>query len=134
MRTYDRDTFVRARAAWEEGEFGSAWSELRRLAWERGFPFPPAGTKWDDRDDPEPSQRAIIHRALVDRPRDTIATVARSRSWGQVVAGILQTEDRLREDADLVDREAEYDRTERPTYREAVMSIAGILERIEASR
>lgn len=132
MRTYDRETYLRARAAW--ADYGSEWDELRRIAWERGFPYPPSGSPFDDRDDPEPSQRAIIYRALLDRPRTTWATVARARSWNQVVSGILQTEERIREDADLGEREAEYERAERPTYRESITSLAAILERIEASR
>lgn len=132
MRTYDAATYRSAREAWSD--FGPEWNEVRRLSWDRGYPYPPSGTRWDDRDDPEPSQRAIVYRALIDRPKDTVAIVARSHSWSQVVSGILQTEGRIREDAALLDRESDLEREERPSHREAVMSIADILARIEASR
>lgn len=127
-RTYDRATFEACRDAWTD--FGMEWDELRRLSWDQGYPYPPSGTRWDDREDDEPSQRAIVYRSLLDRPRDTATIVGRSRSWHQVVAGILQTEGRLREDIALDEKGDEYDRAERPSHREAVTSIAAIVRRI----
>lgn len=133
-RTYDRETYLGAKASWDEGEFGPEWAAARRLSWDRGFPFAPSGTRWDDREAENPSVRAIVYAALEDRPKDTLEIIGRSHSWGQVVSAIVQTEGRLREDIELAEREAAYEREERTTYREAVQSLASILGRIESSR
>lgn len=134
MRTFSRSDWLAAQEAWAEGDFGPAWSPLRELARNAGYIYPPAGTKHDDRDAGEPSQRAIVWRALEDNPTEVRRIVASSRSWSQVVDRIIGLEARLREDAGYRDRDAEYDRAERPTYTEAVTSIARILDRIEASQ
>lgn len=132
-RSYDRATFQAATAAWDDGAFGWEWAEVRRIAGERGFLYPPAGSEHDDRDSDEPSQRAIIYAALRDNRSKVIGLVARSHSWSQVVDKIIGLEVRLREDADLSERDAEWDRERRPTYREAVQSIAAIVARIGES-
>lgn len=131
MKTYDRDTFVRARAAWDEGAFGPAWSELRRISWERGFPFPPAGTEWDSVEDAEPSQRAIVWHWLEDRPVETTATVARSWSWSQVVRALMGMAERVRDDVDLAEREDAWDRDHnRARPRDDTLALAAILRRL----
>lgn len=131
--TYDRATFLAAQRAWAEGDFGPAWRRFRDLAAERGYLYPPSGTKHDDRDAENPSQRAIIWRAIEDNPGELERIVRRSRSWSQVVDGIIGLEDRLREDAGYVEREAAWDRDHRPTYREAVQSLGAILGRVADS-
>jgi hypothetical protein len=133
MRTYDRTTYLQAVAAWGDGQFGSEWADLRRLSWDRGYPYPPAGTVHDDREVENPSQRAIVYRALVDNPTELGRIVGRSKSWSQVVDQIIGLETRLREDADYVDRESDAEREERPTYGEAVTSLKAVLDRMASS-
>jgi hypothetical protein len=131
MRTYDRDTFLGAREAW--ADFGPEWAEVRRLSWDRGYPYPPAGTKHDDRDDENPSQRAIVYRALEDNPTELRRIVGRCRSWSAVVDQVIGLESRLREDADYADRESDAEREDRPTYGEAVTSLKAVLDRMASS-
>lgn len=134
MRTYDRATFLAAQQAWDTGGFGWQWRRIREIASDRGMLFPPAGSRHDSRDAAEPSQRSIVWRALEDNPAELERIVRRSSSWSQVVDKIIGMESRLREDAGIVDGDAEWERGQLPTHREAVMSVARILARMDESR
>jgi hypothetical protein len=134
MKTYDRDTFLRARRLWDEGEFGWQWQAIRRQAAERGFIFPPNGTIHDDREAENPSQRAVVWRALQDNPTRLTTIVSRSRSWNDVVRMVIGMEDTLRVDADELARDEAWSRRDDPDHREAITSLARILERIEEAR
>jgi len=128
VRTYDRETYQRMREAW--ADFGVEWTAARQACANAGYPFPPSGSRWDDRDDPEPSQRAIVYRALEYRPLHTLDTIRTSRSWSGVVKKILAEEDRLRDDATYRERDAEWDKDGRPSGYEATVSIKRLLDRI----
>lgn len=130
MRTFDRDTFLRAQAMWDDGSFGWRWQTIRRIAAARGFIFPPNGTQHDDRDADPPSQRAIIYRALHDNPTNVEVIVRRSTSWGQVVDGIIGLERRMADEADEADRDDAWSRKDEPTGRQAASSLKAILNRI----
>lgn len=134
MRTFDKETYLAAKRAWDTGGFGPQWREVRAISWEYGYPYPPSGDPYDDRDDPEPSQRAIIWRALDYRPIGTIAIVRESRSWHEVVERIIAEEHRLKGEADHHDELASEERASRPTHRDAVSALAEILKRIDDSR
>jgi hypothetical protein len=134
MRTFDRTTFLAARLAWETGEFGWQWQHYRRIAAERGYIFPPTGTRHDDREAASPSQRAIVWAAIEENPTELERIVRRCSSWSQVVDQIIGMEARLAEDAGLTESDARWEREHRPVHREAVTSIAAVLERIAASR
>lgn len=96
-RTYDRTTYESARAAWDNGTWGSArWDAIKAISWERGFPYPPTGEIDDDPEAMSPSRRAIIALAMKDRPTSTTAIVMRSRSWTEVVGRIIEAESILR--------------------------------------
>lgn len=133
MTTYSRATYQEAQAAWADGDYGWQWQAIRRIAADRGFLYPPSGSAHDDRDAEQPSQRAIVWRALQDNPTATEAIVRRSRSWSQVVDQIIGLELRLRDEAGLTERDAAWGRDD-PTHRESVLSLASILGRIEDSR
>ncbi len=133
MRTYSRETYIGAKAAWDDGQFGPEWREVRRISWARGFPYPPEGTREDDREVENPSQRAIIWQALDWRPEKTVEIVRTSKSWWQVVERIMAQEEGLREDADIGQKEADYERAERPEGREAVQALGRIFTRISDS-
>ena len=102
-RTYKADTFLKAKEEWRS--FGPEWDRIRAAAAQSFSVFPPAGTELDDRDAESPSQRAIVYRALMDRPRETEAIVRRSSSWSEVVTRIFAAESRLREELGIADAE-----------------------------
>lgn len=131
MRTYRREDWLASRELWDD--FDNEWRKVRELAAQRGFIYPPSGTRHDDRDDAEPSQRAIVYRALQDNPTELLAIVGRSSSWSGVVDRIIALEARLREDANYRDKDAEYDRDGRPTHVESAQALKRILDRIGAS-
>jgi len=112
MKTYDRDTYLRAKAAWDGGRFGDEWTELRRISWEQGYPYPPTGTPDDDPDAEEPSQRALIYQWLDARPRELTGIARRCRSWSQVIGQVVSMRERLQEDADYSEKDAAWDKRE----------------------
>lgn len=131
MRTFDRATFDAAQRSWDG--YGSEWQAIRRLAAEQGVIYAPEGTEWDDRDAASPSQRAIIWRALGDNPQKLTALVRRSRSWGQVVSGVIGMESNLRETADEADRDTAWIRKDEPDHRQSAMTLKAILGRLADS-
>jgi hypothetical protein len=130
MRTYRREDWVASQQAWDDGEFGYRWQAIRRLAADRGFIYPPSGTIHDDREVESPSQRAIVWRALEDNPGEVERIVRRSRSWHDVVDGIIGLEARLRVDADDETQVDDWEREQLPDHRESVMALSSILKRI----
>ncbi len=133
MRTFSRETFVESKAAWEAGEFSKEWEPYRAQAAERGFIYPPEGSRWDLWEDEEPSQRAIIYRAIEDTPRALTTAIGQSRSWFEVVRKLMADLERRREDADLAERELEWNSQYEPTPRQSTRLLADILGRIRDS-
>lgn len=131
MRTYDRDTFLRAKASWES--FDYEWKALRDTAASVGIIFAPEGSKWDDRDAEQPSQRAIVWRAMQDNPKKLDAIIKRSHSWGQVVGGIIGMEASLREDADDRLRDDAWDRQDEPNPQQSLLGIGSLFEKVAQS-
>lgn len=131
MKTFDRATFLAARKAWAEGGFGPEWRAVRRLAAERGFIYPPTGDRHDQRDDEEPSQRAIVYAAIEDTPRMLWVIIGRSSSWSQVVAQLIQLQGRLAEDAGLAEDDVRLARRGEPTREQAAERLRDILRRLE---
>lgn len=130
MRTYTRPDLDAARAAW--ADYGHEWSAIRAIMGERTI-FPPAGDSFDDRDDPEPSQRAIIWRSLDYRRESTLDLARHSKSWPELVGRILAAEGRLREDVALRERDTDWDRQFESSDREATKTLKQIIDRIGAS-
>lgn len=126
MRTYGRAAYLRAREVWAEGEFGSEWEPYRLAAGEQGYIFPPTGSRHDDREVGQPSQRAIIHRAIEDTPAWLLTVVGQSKSWSQVVAAIIANEGGLREDADYAEVDAEATKERRDPH--ALQPLRDLLE------
>lgn len=131
MRTYARDDWHRSSEAWRD--FGPRWAEVRQIAAARGMLFPPNGVAHDDREAAEPSQRAIIWRALEDNPAELKRILRTASSWSQVVDRIIGMEARLRAEAGDNERDAAWDRDQLPDHRTAAMSVAEILKRLEDS-
>ncbi len=128
MRTYSRSDFEAARAAWSD--FDGTWEFHRRLAADRGMLYPPSGTRWDDIDDPKPSQRAIVYRAMTDTPLALTEAIRASSSWSQVIHRLLLDIEHRREDASLAEKDAAWDRRQ---YRGPMEPIATIFGRLRDS-
>jgi hypothetical protein len=129
-KTYDAATFRRAKRAWSEGRFGSEWDEARRTSWERGFPLPPRGSYLDNpEEDEDQTQRSIVRRALDYRPEGTLDIIARSHSWGDVVAAVMGAEQRLHREADEAERQHDDERRRWPTRSEATRIQAALEQR-----
>jgi hypothetical protein len=131
MRTYVRADIEASRQAW--ADFGPEWSEYRRIAAERGMLYPPSGSPFDSWEDPEPSQRAIIYRAIEDTPKALREIVGSSWSWSQVIRKLMTDLERRREDADFRERDAEWAKLNDPSDRQATQTLGAILGRIGES-
>ena len=131
MRTYNRADWEAALQAWDDGQFSREWREFRHAAAMRGMIYPPEGTKWDSWEDDEPSQRAILIRAIRETPTMLMQAIANSRSWGDVIGYVIRRRDDLRAELDARERLIDFDA---PTHRQAVMSLGAILERLDDSR
>jgi hypothetical protein len=133
VRTYRRDDLEASRREWADGEFSEAWEPYRKLAAESGFIYPPEGTKWDSWEDDEPSQRALLYRAIEDTPKLLRRAIAQSRNWSQVLTIVLRERDRMRDDADLADKDDGWERQDEPDGKQATSIIGAILGRIRES-
>ncbi len=128
-RTYRREDLIAARRAWEGGEFGVEWQPYRELAAQYGLIFPPDGTRWDGWEDRQPSQRAIVFRAISDTPRLLRRLIIESTSWGQVVGRLMAAVDALRDEADLAELHADLERRGQPSRTEAMHRLDELLAR-----
>ncbi len=129
-KTYDRSTYAAARRAWAEGDFRDRrWHAIYRLAAERGYIYPPTGTVHDDRDEEQPSQRAIVYAAMCDTPVELERIMRRSSSWAAVVAQMISHVERLREDADRAQDDVDWERRGDPDPESAKKLLGSILRR-----
>lgn len=113
-RTVTRERWEAAQAAWAAGDFSDEWKPWRHLAaMKAGIVDPPTGTKWDDWTDDEPSQRAMLIRAIRETPEALRVAIARAPrpTWEAVLADVLGFRDRLGTDADQ--RQHEWDAARR---------------------
>lgn len=132
MKTYSREAWLEAQQAWKDAEFSSEWKPWRhKAAMECGIIYPPAGTKWDSWEDDNPSQRAILIRAIREQPGVLSGCFRGSKTWADVIAKLVRRRDEIREDQRylLVCREAD----EVPSHKDAAMTLKQIIARIEES-
>ena len=130
-RSYDRATYTAARKAWAEGDFRDRrWHAIYRLAAERCYIYPPTGTIHDDRDEEQPSQRAIVYAAMCDTPAELERIMRRSSSWSAVVAQLISHQDTLREDAGRAEDDAEWVKRGDPKRHEAAEAVRSILRHL----
>lgn len=131
MRTYSKAAFDEAQELWRVGRFSDEWKPYRHRAAMRGFIYPPDGDALDSWADDEPSQRAVLIRAIRETPTLLERAIDRSSSWGEVYSFVIR---HLNEDRDLseaADRETARLRLEaEPRSHQAVMSLKQILNRI----
>jgi hypothetical protein len=81
-------------------------------------------------DDAEPSQRALIHQWLEYRPSELARIARRCRSWSDVVRQVVSMRQRVEEDADFAEKDAEWERAARPTREQAAESLRSIMGRL----
>ena len=131
MRTFDRATFDQARGAWKAGEFGREWIPYRQAMAERGWLWPPAGTRHDDWGAEEPSQRAVIYQAIEERPKALMSAIGRSRSWSDAIAQLLADRRGQEETIRLAEDDARWERRDEATREQATEALRRILRRVE---
>jgi hypothetical protein len=134
VRTFLRAELDAANAAWASGDFSPEWRTIRHKAAMGGLIYPPNGTKWDSWEDDSPSQRAMVIRAIRETPALLERCVVGARSWSHVIERLNGVRDEWRSDLDERERDEAYLRRDDPDHREAVTSLAAILERIEGAR
>jgi hypothetical protein len=130
MRSFSRSDWDASQAAWRDGEFSDEWKGVRHQAAMRGMIYPPEGTRWDSWDDDEPSQRAMLIRAIRETPQLLATAISRSHSWGQVIEYVIKRRDDIRAELDERERDKARQRAEEAGPREAVASLKAILNRI----
>lgn len=130
VRTFSRAAWQEAQAAWDAGEFSDEWPPFRELAARHGMLYPPAGTRWDSWEDDQPSQRAILVRAIRDTPTVLRACIERSSSWSQVIEMLIAAIGDERQRATTRDDEIAARRRERPGRIAAMESYAEIARRM----
>jgi hypothetical protein len=108
MRTYDRETYVKAQQAWADIRL-VGWERIREAAAKSGMLFPPKGTRWDSWNDPQPSQVAKVEQARQENEPELLRIIRRSRSWNQVVGAVMAFEDHTRELAWIRTEDDEYE-------------------------
>lgn len=128
MRTYSRTDWLAARDAWDD--FSGEWTPYREAAAQRGMLYPPSGSRFDSWDDPKPSQRAILYRAMADTPAALMDAIHESRSWGEVVGKVMADMHDRREYVRMAEEDAAWARKQ---YRGPMQSIAEILTRFKDS-
>ncbi len=132
MRTYSRADWLAAQASWEG--FSPEWRELRHAMAMRGVIFAPAGSEFDSWEAGNPSQRAVLIRAIREQPTLLEGCAHGAKSWSDVIERLFRARDDWREEA--AEHEAELARLrleEREVNREAMVRIADIVATIGAS-
>lgn len=98
---YSRERWEAAQSSWQAGEpWSDEWREWRHLAAQHGIPDAPVGTQWDQWDDDQPSERAMLIRAIRETPTALRAAIldGRTHSWASVVAIVIRGRDNVSAD------------------------------------
>jgi hypothetical protein len=128
MRTYSRDQWTEAQSLWEG--FSDEWKPYRHQAAMRGMLYPPDGTALDSWDDDEPSQRAMLIRAIRETPKLLTQAIGRSKTWFEVIAYVNGRRDERRLELDQEDWQLARKKAAELGPRESAMSLKAILTRI----
>ena len=128
-RLYTASQLAESRVAWDTGHFSDEWRDWRHMAaMQAGIIVPPEGTEWDSWSDDEPSQRAMLIRAIRETPALLSAAIRSPgvHSWAAVIAVLLRGRDERRADRDREATWQERGRTWEPTPQEAAMALTRI--------
>ena len=122
-RTFTATQLAESRTAWDTGHFSAEWRDWRHMAaMQAGIIVPPDGTEWDSWSDDEPSQRAMLIRAIRETPA-LLSGAIRSpgvHSWAAVIAVLLRGRDERRAERG---REAAWRQRPDTTHEEAVAAL-----------
>lgn len=124
MRTFSRADLDKARALW--ADFSPEWEPYRKLAAAGGLIYPPSGTKWDSWDDNDPSQRALLIRAIRETPAATRTAIIGAPSWSVVIRQLIAARDSHADTVRMAERDAEWERG-RFTDAQALRRLSDIL-------
>lgn len=133
MKTFSAKDWHASLEEWDAGRFSDEWKPFRHLAAMRGILFPPTGSRHDSWEDPEPSQRAILWRAVSETPKLLAEAIDRARSWREVLDYVLARRDEWRAELDQRERELARLKEREANPREAVLSLRQIMDRIVES-
>ena len=94
--TYTQEQMSEAEAQWED--FSGEWEPFRKRAHQSGILYPPSGTKWDQWDDDNPSQRAVLIRAIRETPQLLTWAIsgAKAPTWSAVIERLFSGRDEMR--------------------------------------
>lgn len=98
----------------------------------RGMLYPPLGTKWDSWEDDDPSDRAMLIRAIREAPSLLRAAINRAHSWPEVVAYVIRQRDDWKDEMDLLARDAKRNRDDADP-RESMVAIGSVFEKVAES-
>lgn len=136
-RTFSREQWEAAQAAWDAADLGPEWREWRHLAaMQAGIIVPPEGTKWDSWGDANPSQAALLIRAIRDQP-DVLRAALHApnvHSWAVVIAIVTRGRDVLMDQVEQAERDDARRREGEATPRQATYALRDILGIIGDSR
>ena len=130
-RTYSREQWENAQLAWRVGEFSGEWASWRHLAaMEAGIIDAPSGTKLDSWGDDDPSERALLIRAIRETPEALrlAITTPNVHAWSNVIAILTRGRDERHHDVERSERDDERRRTEEGTPRQATYALRSILD------
>ena len=126
-----RERWDAAQAAWATGEYSTEWREWRHLAATKaGIVEAPLGTKWDNWGDDDPSERAILIRAIREDPSRLQAAILAPgvHSWAAVIAVMLRGRDERAEVIERDGRDEERRRANEPTPKQATYALREIMD------
>lgn len=107
-RTYSKADWDAAQVAWTALRLPDEWKPWRHMAaMEAGIIAAPEGSIWDSWADEDPSQLALLTRAIRDTP-DVLRSALRSpnvHSWSAVIAIVTRHRDDRLEDVERRERE-----------------------------
>lgn len=121
-RTFSYADWHEAQRQWAEGEFSDEWRNLRHTMAMQGCIFPPAGSRFDSWEDDQPSQRAILIRAIRETPQLLARCTRNARSWSQVIDRLIRARDEWREE-----QRRQWEDDERPIRRQVPHHIGALL-------
>ena len=134
--TYSKAQWDDAQDAWARGEFSAEWDDWRKLAAKGpGIIWPPEGTPYDDWTADDPSQRALVIRAIRETPEllRWALTSTKRASWHAVLDRVLDGRDELRESRDIGADSERRARADETTPRQAVYSLKAIFDMVRDS-
>jgi len=124
-----------SRQAWDAGRFSAEWRPWRHLAaMQAGIIDAPKGSALDSWADEEPSERAILVRAIRETPNALRAALlsGKCHTWAQVVRAVVIGRVRLGEESDR--REHEWRAVRRAPMAPLSDTLAVIVDSLAARR